>query len=97
MGPNSPRQGPARRDFQSEALTETVEDYRRQAKRLIALAAGAHVAEVKAELLELARRYETLATHAAERARGVLPAWWTAAQGGRGGSTRRSPSTRRRT
>jgi hypothetical protein len=55
--------------IERNALAGKIEFYRNEAQRLFRLAAAAAFDDAKAQFLALAQQYETLAEHAAERAR----------------------------
>jgi len=55
--------------IEERAIAAQVERYHNEAQRLLRLAAASTVEDAKAQFLALAQQYETLADHAAERAR----------------------------
>ncbi len=55
--------------IEQNAIAAKVEYYRNEAQRLLRLAAASTVDDAKSQFLALAHQYETLAEHAAERAR----------------------------
>jgi hypothetical protein len=55
--------------IEQKAMAGKIEFYRNEAQRLFRLAASAAFDDAKAQFLALAQQYETLAEHAAERAR----------------------------
>lgn len=50
-----------------DLVAETVDFYRREARRLLGLAASSPLAEAKRQFLDLAQQYEMLADHAERR------------------------------